>query len=417
MLQGSLLHKLFHVNPEPMTLSRLDDGFYVEVNMAFLRIFGYTRDEVVGHTAHELGIWLDEERDRAHITTQVKEQGYVIDYEARFRTKGGETVRFLLGASRIDDEGGPFLLIVGRNITDLRRAEAALRESQNRYRALTENLPIGILIAQDGVIRYANPASLELVGYEREEVIGKSFLPLIEAKDRRRLSEQHRERMLGNESPTCYDLRVVRKDGIVRFGRMHSSAITWEGRPAGLVAFSDVTAEKLAEQKVTELALHDIITGLPNRLLLADRSHQAIVAAKRQGTGLALIYLDLDGFKSVNDTFGHEAGDDVLKAVAERLRNHTRETDTAARVGGDEFVVLVQNVTDCANAMQIAAKIVAAINHPIVTAAGEHRVGASVGISMFPEDGSNLDCLMRNADQAMYLAKRSGRNNVRCYGR
>ncbi len=415
MSHDKLLHQVFQINPEPMALSRLDDGRYIDVNLAFLRVFGYSREEVIGRTAQELGIWENAERDREPIVNQVQCQGYALDCEAAFITKGGTALQFLLGASRIDGEGGPLLLIVGRNVTELRSAEQALRDSEARYRSLTENLPLGIMIAQDDVIRYANPASLALLGYELNELIGQSFLPLIEPADRALLLEQYRSRMAGDDASTCYDLRVVRKDGVLRYGRIHSSMVTWEGRRAGLVAFSDITTQKLTEQKITEMALHDVITGLPNRMLLADRAHQAIVAATRRHSGIALLYLDLDGFKAVNDNWGHEAGDEVLRQVGERLCGNIRETDTAARVGGDEFVVLVQEVADYGRVQPIAEKLMSAINRPIRSAAGEHQIGVSIGIAMFPNDGIDLDCLMRSADKAMYRAKHSGRNSVRCY--
>ena len=182
---------------------------------------------------------------------------------------------------------------------------------------------------------------------------------------------------------------------------------------AGLVVCADVTQQKLSELRMTDLALHDQITGLPNRTLLADHVRQAMTLTAK---GFAVIYLDLDGFKSVNDRFGHDIGDLVLKEVAWRLTGSTRETDTAARIGGDEFVVLIRDVDNCRKAMQVAEHIRLVINRPIRTDALEHCVGASIGISLYPADGNSLELLMRRADEAMYRAKRSGRNRVCCYG-
>jgi diguanylate cyclase (GGDEF)-like protein/PAS domain S-box-containing protein len=414
MLHSDILNKIFHINPEPMALSRLADGLYVEVNQAFLKLFGYQREEVVGHTAAELGFWEDAERDSAPLIEQIQRQGYAMDLEVRFLTKTGATVRFHIGAARIEGDGGPFLLIVGRDITELRRGEAALRESEALYRSFIENLPLGVMIAQDGLIRFANPTCCELIGYGQDELIDRPFLPLVAETDRERLAEYHHLRMQGNDAPARYDLRMFRKDGAARHWRVHASTITWEGRRAGLIAFSDVTAQKLAEKRVTDLALHDIGTGLPNRLLLADRTRQAIAEAGRRKIGLALVYVDLDGFKTVNDTFGHMVGDEVLKVVARRLRECTREGDTSARVGGDEFVLLIQDLTDRETAVQVAEKVIAAIHHPITSAAGEHVIGASAGIALFPEHGTSYESLMRRADETMYLAKRAGRNCVRC---
>ncbi|MEW5786800.1 MAG: diguanylate cyclase [Pseudomonadota bacterium] len=416
MLPGDILLKLFHVNPEPMVLSRMADGLYVEVNAAFLNVFGYTREEVVGHTARELGIWEDIEGDRDALVARIQAQGYAMELEAGFRTKSGEAVRFLLGATRIEGDGGPFILMVGRDVTALRRSEQALRDSEALHRSFVENLPLGILIAQDGLIRFANPMSRELLGYRQEELVGQPFLPLIDPADQAMLAEYHRQRMAGNDAPACYDLGMLPKGSGRRFYRVHASTVMWEGRRAGLIAFSDITDQKREHQRVTDLALHDTLTGLPNRILLADRASQAMAAARRLDIGLALLYLDLDGFKPVNDRFGHETGDLVLAEVGRRLASLSRASDTAARVGGDEFALLLSNVDRCDLAIRIARKLLVSLNQPVQTPDGPQQVGASVGISLFPRDGTDLAELMQKADEAMYLAKRSGRNHIRCVG-
>lgn len=416
MLPGDILLKLFHVNPEPMVLSRMADGLYVEANAAFLRIFGYTREEVVGHTARELGIWEDIRGDRDPLVSRLQAQGYAMELEAGFRTRSGESVRFLLGATCIEGDGGPFILMVGRDVTAIRRSEQALRDSEALHRSFVENLPLGIMIAQDGLIRFANPMTQELLGYGREELLDRPFQPLIDQADQPMLAEYHRQRMAGNDAPACYDLGMLPKGGGRRFYRVHASTIMWEGRRAGLIAFSDITDQKREHQRVTDLALHDTVTGLPNRLLLADRAAQAMAAARRLGIGLALIYLDLDGFKAVNDRHGHDTGDLVLREVARRLAQLSRESDTSARVGGDEFALLISNVDHYDIARQVAGKLLAAISQPIPTPAGEQWVGASMGISLFPGDGANLEALIQRADEAMYQAKRGGRNRICCAG-
>ena len=409
MMQTDLLDSIFRINPEPMTLSRLDDGRYVDVNMAFLRTFGYEREEVIGHTADDIGIWQNVQHDRGHIVELIKLQGYVLDFEANFYTKSKQVLHFLLGVSKIDAEGGPYLLIVGRNITEIRHSEAVLRESEARYRGFIESLPLGVMIAQDGIIRYANPTCQALIGYSAEELIGRPFLPLVDETDREMLAKFHRRRMQGDDAPSCYDLRMLRKGGVLTYWRVHASSILWEGRIAGLIAFTDITAQKKAQERMADLALHDQVTGLPNRLLLEDHAKSAIATAAK---GFAIIYLDLDGFKTINDRFGHDAGDLVLKEVANRLLGGTRESDTAARVGGDEFVVLIRDVDNGEKAMKIAEKLLLAVNRPIRSPSAELRVGASLGISLYPADGGTLDALIRRADEAMYQAKRSGRNRV-----
>jgi diguanylate cyclase (GGDEF)-like protein/PAS domain S-box-containing protein len=413
MSQVDLLESIFRINPEPMTLSRLADGSYVDVNTAFLHTFGYDREEVIGRTADDLGIWQDAQCDRVHIVELIKQQGFVLDYEAAFKTKSREVLHFLLGVSKIDAEGGPYILIVGRNITEIRHSEAVLRESEARYRGFIENLPLGVMIAQDGFIRYVNPICQALIGYEAAELIGRSFLPLVDEADREMLAEFHRKRMQGDDAPSCYDLRMRRKGGMLTYWRVHASSILWQGRIAGLIAFSDITAQKMAHERMTDLALHDSVTGLPNRTLLADHAQRAMALKSK---GFAIIYLDLDGFKAINDQFGHDAGDQVLKEVAKRLHRSIRETDTAARVGGDEFVLLVRDIGCYTTAAQVAENVRFAISSPILSNASEHRISASIGVSLYPVDGKGLELLISRADEAMYRAKRSGRNQVCCYG-
>lgn len=390
-------------------MSRLADGFIVDVNEAFLLAFGYTREEVVGHYAGELGIWRNFERDRASLVAQVRAQGFAQDAEAVFCTRSGKELRFLLGATRIESEEGPLLLIVGRNVSELRNSEMALRISEERYRGFIEHLPLGVMIAQEGLIRYANPASLEMIGFRLDEVLDRPFLHLVHEADRETVQEFHRRRMQGDDAAFCYDLRVLRKGGDSCYWRVHASSDIWEGSTASLVVCSDVTLQKLAEKEMTDLALHDPLTGLPNRLLLADKVRQAIANTAK---GFCIVYLDLDGFKAINDNFGHEVGDRVLKEVAARLRGTTRESDTAARIGGDEFVVVVLDAGSDDKAVHVAGNILNAIKHPMSISGREHRVGASIGVSRFPVDGREIDELLSRADRAMYQAKRSGCNRI-----
>ncbi|MEJ2455241.1 MAG: diguanylate cyclase [Candidatus Thiodiazotropha sp.] len=412
MLSPDLLATIFHINPEPMTLTRIDDGRYVAVNESFLRIFGYSREEVIGHTANELGIWENPQRDREQIVQQIHCQGYASEIEVEFRTRSGDKVRFYLGATRIEDDGGALLLIVGRDITALRSSEDALRESEARFRGFIEHLPLGVVIAQDGLIRYANPASLEMIDYQPEEIIGRPFPQLVHPDDRDMVLAFHQRRMQGDDSDFCYDLRVLRKGGETCYWRVHASLSSWEGRAASLAVCADVTQQKLDELRMTDLALNDQVTGLPNRVLLAEHIRQAMAQSAR---GFAIIYLDLDGFKAVNDSYGHDAGDQVLQEVGLRLRRSIREADTAARIGGDEFVVLIRNIDSCHTATRVAENIRLILNRPIRSRVAEHQISASVGISIYPDDGNQLEQLMQRADEAMYRAKHGGRNCVRCY--
>lgn len=170
------------------------------------------------------------------------------------------------------------------------------------------------------------------------------------------------------------------------------------------------------EQKLAYIATHDSLTGLPNRFLLNDRLTLALTRAERNTSKLAVMMLDLDQFKNVNDVLGHNAGDEVLKAASERLSNIIRGCDTVARLGGDEFIILLTEINSANDAIKVAERVVTAFKEPFNINQNEHSVTASVGIAIFPEQGNDVDLLLKNADTAMYQVKRNGRCNYTVYG-
>jgi two-component system NtrC family sensor kinase len=174
----------------------------------------------------------------------------------------------------------------------------------------------------------------------------------------------------------------------------------------------DITDRKEMQEKVWRQANFDLLTGIPNRLLFQDRLQQVILQARREQFNVALMYIDLDRFKEVNDLLGHEAGDDLLRQAAQRLAGVLRATDTLARVGGDEFTVIMPRAADRPAAGRVAARILQVLAEPFVLQGGEGRVGGSIGIAIFPQDGSDIPTLIRNADAAMYRAKEAGRNTI-----
>jgi diguanylate cyclase (GGDEF)-like protein len=195
---------------------------------------------------------------------------------------------------------------------------------------------------------------------------------------------------------------------------MATRTIDWNG-PAAHSVVTDVTEIKRAEEKLERNAHFDALTGIPNRVLLADRLRQGLVQTGRSGRLMAICYLDLDGFKPINDTWGHEAGDRLLVEMAERLQFCLRGGDTVARLGGDEFVVLLldlERIDECERALQ---RVLEAIAHPVVVGSQMVSVSASIGFSIYPFDSEDPDVLLRQADQAMYLAKESGRNRYRLF--
>jgi diguanylate cyclase (GGDEF)-like protein/PAS domain S-box-containing protein len=296
----------------------------------------------------------------------------------------------------------------------LSKESEALWESEARYRQFVDDSPLGVLIVQDGSIKFANAALGALAGYAPDELVGKPFLPFLAEEDRQRAAETHQRRMRGEPVPASFEYRVITRNGEVRHWRMAARTIDWHG-PATHSVVTDVTELKRAEEKLERSAHFDALTGIPNRVLLADRLRQGLVQTSRSGRLMAICYLDLDGFKPINDTWGHEAGDRLLVEMAERLQYCLRGGDTVARLGGDEFVLLLldlERIEECEGALR---RVLDAVAHPVVVGSQVVNVSASIGVSVYPFDSEDPDVLLRQADQAMYLAKEGGRNRYRLF--
>jgi diguanylate cyclase (GGDEF)-like protein len=209
---------------------------------------------------------------------------------------------------------------------------------------------------------------------------------------------------------TARDVEAVRKDGTVFPIALNVTELNVGSYRGFTGVMRDITERKLAEEQIRHLAHHDMITGLPNRTLFNDRLRQAMAQAKRERHKLALLYLDLDKFKAVNDNFGHDVGDGLLRHVAERLLRHTRESDTVARIGGDEFTVILPNITSRDDIAIVAGKIIATLCTPFDLDGNNEmaQLGVSIGIAIYPTDAQDIEALVKAGDVAMYKAKRAG---------
>jgi len=205
------------------------------------------------------------------------------------------------------------------------------------------------------------------------------------------------------------EFKLRRKDGSYVQVEAQSSLIRRDGKPYAVQGIArDITERKMFEQKLSEMATHDFLTGLPNRVLLNDRFTMALAQAHRNKHRLAIVAIDLDRFKSVNDTLGHQAGDDLLKGIAKRLKESVRSSDTVARMGGDEFLLLMPELHMTGDAIKIIEKIAAAFKEPFVIEGSRLNMSASMGLAIYPDDGEDMEALMRKSDDAMYNIKRHG---------
>jgi diguanylate cyclase (GGDEF)-like protein/PAS domain S-box-containing protein len=287
-----------------------------------------------------------------------------------------------------------------------------MRSSEERFARAFRASPAAITIStlSDGTYVDVNEAFESLISRRRDEIVGKTSLDLgiwENSADRWRMA-----RMVASAG-SLRDMPVQFRSstGEVRDVLISAETINLEGEACILALSHDITERKRAEEQITHLAYHDALTGLPNRTLFKDRLTQCLARARRQDRPLAVLFLDLDHFKFINDTLGHNLGDELLQEVSRRLAGCVRQDDTVARVAGDEFTVLLAEISHAENAGRLAQKIIEAVARPMVLEGHELFVTASLGVALYPGDGEDGEALMKSADAAMYRAKELGRNN------
>lgn len=288
---------------------------------------------------------------------------------------------------------------------------------EESFRALACTLGLGIVIERNGVPLYANRAFAKIFGYSgSEDITALTSLDALYAADEVERVRRYRRARTGQiPAPTHFECRGVKKDGSPIWIDVDVKPITWEGQPASVMTAADITLRKIYENRLQHQASVDPVTDLPNRSLAMDRLAAGIASGRRRFRKVGVLFIDVDHFKQVNDTFGHAMGDRFLRQFGERLKLFVREEDTVARLGGDEFVVILPDLRATADAEGVARKIIEAMSAPFILDAQEAFVGASIGITISPEDGLEADTLLRNADVAMYQAKTHGRNTLRFF--
>jgi len=280
----------------------------------------------------------------------------------------------------------------------------ALEESESKHRQLVDTVPMGIIIHAAGKLCYVNPAAISMLGVPNpENVLGVPLLDFV-AEDDREITENLMNRLQQGESSRPIETRFLHRDGSQFWAEIRGVPVEYESQPAVQMLIQDISARKQAEQQLTQMSYTDELTGLPNRRLYGDRLEQACSLARRRNRRLCLLFIDLDRFKIINDTRGHACGDKVLQIVAARLIQTLRDSDTAARMGGDEFAVLLPE-TEPEQALRVSNKLIAALKEPVPLGDQFVSIGASIGMASFPNDGEDSDTLLKHADSAMYHAK------------
>ena len=387
------------------------DFVYLAVNNAFGKLTGL--ENVVGKRITEVIPGIRESQpELLEIYGRVVLTGEPERFEIELKTLG-----IWFSISAYGAANGCFVATFD-NVTERKRAELVLREAEEQYRTIFKENSIGICNSTaDGRYLSVNPAFARIFGYDSPEEmlarVSNSKQLYVDPSRRREVGRQLREQ---GKCENC-EFQVYRKDGSKIWLRASVRAV--RNADGGLLyhvgTAEDITEHKLLEGQIQYLAYYDALTGLPNRSLLQDRLANALASARRRREKVAVLFLDLDRFKTINDSLGHSVGDLFLKEVAERLKKWSREQDTVARLGGDEFVVALTAVKDAADAAVAADRIMKEMTSAFVVQGHSLSVTGSIGISVFPDHGTDGEALLKNADAAMYCAKEIGRNNFQFF--
>ncbi|MES9993031.1 MAG: EAL domain-containing protein [Candidatus Thiodiazotropha sp.] len=384
------------------------------VNPRFEKVSGYSADEVVGKNPRILKSG-DKTREEYKAMWEALLAGREWRGIFHNKRKDGSIYWESASISPLRDERGQIthFIAVKEDVTTQKRAEDQLRMNATVFDTTSE----GIMVTDaDNVIKTVNPAFTRITGYSAEEVIGQSPSILSSGRHNEEFYEELWDSVL-HKRYWSGEVWNRRKDGSVFPEWLSIAAIPDEDGVAKeyVAVFSDISKHKENEEQIRYQANYDALTGLPNRSLLSDRLEQAIGSALREKWKLAILFIDLDQFKMVNDTFGHVMGDELLQLVAERIGDSVRESDTVARFGGDEFVILLQDINEMDAVANLATKVIDKITKVFTLYERDIYIGASVGITIFPDDAMSADSLLRNADMAMYQAKERGRNNYQFF--
>ncbi len=400
------------------------DDRVVFMNPAAERLLGWSVDDLMGKSAHALFHHSRPDGTEVSLDDCPVHQAVAVgrDFQSpveHFARGDGSWLPVSLNAAPIVRAGEVVGSVAAfHDITKRLEYQRSLADRERRYRALFNGSSDAIFVyplaegGRAGRFVEVNDVACTRLGYLREELLAMTADDIGEAGPDRAAIDAS----LRGEGRALFETVHVARDGGRIPVEVNAHLITLDDREMVLSVARDITERKQAQERIRHLAHYDILTDLPNRHLLLDRLGQAIEQARRHDRALAVLFLDLDGFKQINDTHGHEAGDHMLKVVAARMTECVRKADTVARLAGDEFVVLLTEISDIDAARAVAAKLVEAVRRPVPFEGEELVVGASIGISMFPNHGVMCDDLLRCADDAMYEAKRAGKNRFVVYG-
>jgi len=415
-------HTLLDQTTDFVILVALPDGAVTDANAALGRLLGTPAENLIGRPFSELGLGdaqgvldvLRQEMGDCVAGSQMPGHSVIVEFSPPDRSGESLWLDFNYRVAVVDSR--PYGVMVGRDITERRRHHQVVTALLAEKEALLENALVGILMVRQRQIVSCNRRFGAIFGYPAVTLVGQSTRILFETEDAYAAFGEEAYRSLSNGESFTATLMMAHADGSSFWCELTGSAVDPRfPRESSIWIFTDVTERKLAEERAKFLSYHDALTGLPNQLLLQDRLQQAIAFSNRMGTKVALMVLDIDRFKAVNDFLGHDAGNRMLVAVAERLKGQLRGTDTVSRQGGDEYLLLLTNLAEPDAVVTFLGELLQSFREPFRINETEMAISVSVGVTIYPEDGADFGTLLRKADMAMYRAKDAGRNSYRFF--
>ena len=402
----------------PIGIASFDsEGNWTYVNTKFAQIIGCTPDEAVGLNYKDVIPPEEGELSADYIRKLMAGEMPSMERERRIIRKDGSAVCVRINGTLVRKaEDACYGIAVLEDITEFRRTQQFLEESNKRFRKAFSASPLAMVISvrEDGSILEVSDSFLDLMGQKREDVIGRTSIELgmwADPADRARSVDLLRSQ----NSMRNFETTIRTKSGDLREALLSAQVIDLDGRPCILTVLLDITEHNKVDRRLKKaldhsyyLASRDPLTGLANRAHFADQLKSALAHAKRDGDAVALHLLDLNKFKSINDTYGHPVGDLLLKEVAHRIATHIRETDTAARFGGDEFAVIQTHLNRPEDAEFFARKLAGVLKDTYVLDGHEVMSAAWAGVAIFPNDAKDHEQLIKKADSALYRAKNTG---------
>jgi diguanylate cyclase (GGDEF)-like protein/PAS domain S-box-containing protein len=385
------------------------------MSKGFKNIYGYAREEF---------------QDNPYLWNEViypEDRGYFNEIEKRVLSgescraeyriiRSDKSIRWIQSSiTPIFDHNRAVISFNGINIdiTERKEIEDALVEAESKYRNLVESALVGVYIYQNERLIYTNPQLEKICGYSKEDINNMNILDFF-CKGDKLFAKRFIKKLTNNTSDITEQIRIIKKDGNYADIELSGKVISYYDKLAIIGTVCDITDKKKSEEKIRQMAYHDALTGLPNRYQLNEYMQKSIARARRKGQNLAVIFIDLDRFKIINDTMGHDFGDKILMNIAHVILGCVREEDIVSRHGGDEFIILMEDISE-EGAEKVCQRIIEVMSNPILINNHEVYTSPSIGISMYPKNGEDAITLIKNADAAMYLAKEKGKNTYRFY--